>query len=184
MVLKFRLISNEQDEFIRDFEILDEQTFFHFHTAIQDNLHFDRSQIASFYICNENWEKEQEITLFEFSDENNNGILVMDNSVIKDHMSEVHDKMQYVFDVFNERLLYIELVGITTQQTGKEYPQCVHKKGPAPQQILMDPINGSGKELTEDMSFVDDFPGEELHGRDEPDKMGYFSLDDNYVDED
>ena len=33
MVFKFRLISNEQDDFIRDFEILDDQTFFDFHMA-------------------------------------------------------------------------------------------------------------------------------------------------------
>jgi hypothetical protein len=140
MVLKFRLISNEQDDFIRDIDILDDQTFFHLHEAIQDNLHFDKSQIASFFICNQKWEKEQEITLFELSEEEAAKVLVMDNTIIGDHMQDTHDKMLYVYDVFNERLFFIELVEILKQDPSKAYPYCSFEKGPAPQQILMDSI--------------------------------------------
>ena len=112
MVLKFRLISNERDDFVRDFEILANQTFFKFHMAIQDNLHFDKSQIASFFTCNQQWEKEQEITLFELSEEEAAKVLVMDSTNIGDYLQDIHDKMIYVYDVFNERLFFIELVEI------------------------------------------------------------------------
>lgn len=143
MVLKFRLISNEQDDFIRDIEILDVQTFFHLHEAIQDNLHFDKSQIASFFICNQKWEKEQEITLFELSEEEAAKVLVMDNTKIGDYMKGTHDKMLYVYDIFNERLFFIELVEILKQDTSIAYPCCSFEKGQAPQQIFMDAIFNS-----------------------------------------
>ncbi len=143
MVLKFRLISNEQDDFIRDIEILDVQTFFHLHEAIQDNLHFDKSQIASFFICNQKWEKEQEITLFELSEEEAAKVLVMDNTKIGDYMQGTHDKMLYVYDIFNERLFFIELVEILKQDTSIAYPCCSFEKGQAPQQIFMDAIFNS-----------------------------------------
>lgn len=184
MVLKFRLISNEQDEFIRDFEILDKQTFFHFHIAIQDNLHFDKSQIASFFICSQDWEKELEITLFELTAEENAIVLVMDSTILSDHVSRVHDKLLYIFDVFNERLFFIDLVGTTDPVPGRKYPYCCFEQGPAPQQILMDRIFSSGKDDMEDFSFTDElFPDEGLDELDELDELGYHTLDDSDPDE-
>ena len=165
MVLKFRLISNEQDDFIRDIEMLDDHTFFHFHEAIQYNLQFDSSQIASFFICNEKWEKEQEITLFELSEEEAANVLVMDHTGIGNHIKVVHDKMLYVFDVFNERLFFIELVEIFPPDPQKKYPRCSFEKGEAPQQIIIDPI-------------FDD------KSREESTPLAEFYLDDEYYDED
>jgi len=143
MVLKFRLISNEQDDFIRDIEILDDQTFLQLHETIQDNLHFDKSQIASFFICNQEWEKEQEITLFELTDEEAAKVLVMDNTNIGEYMKGIHDKMIYVYDVFNERLFFIELAEILDQDDSKTYPCCSFEQGQAPQQVFMDAIFNS-----------------------------------------
>ena len=140
MVLKFRLISNEQDDFVRDFEILADQSFFHLHMDIQENLHFDKSQIASFFICSPDWEKEQEISLFELSEEESAKVITMENAVIKDHISEVHDKLVYVFDIFNDRMFFAELVEIKKEDSSARYPFCSQETGSAPQQILMDQL--------------------------------------------
>ena len=183
MVLKFRLISNEQDDFIRDFEFLDDQTFFQFHMAVQENLHFDKSQIASFFICNENWEKEQEITLFELSDEENASVLVMDNTLIGDHVSKVNDKLLYVFDVFNERLFFIELVETSRPDPSRHYPRCTFERGKAPQQILIDPIFYNSKELNDIQDYYDSFYSEDIPDIDDMDEMGYQKLNDGYPDE-
>ena len=184
MVLKFRLISNEQDDFIRDFEILAEQTFFHLHMAIQDNLHFDKSQIASFFICNQDWEKEQEITLFELSDEESAKVITMDNAVVGNHIQEIHDKMIYIFDVFNERMFFIELVERYEKDPKKHYPLCSYEEGHAPQQLLMDQLFGA-RDLS-DTSILDDLAfGEEYPGSDDLEDLGYDSLifDDDFPDE-
>jgi hypothetical protein len=161
MVLKFRLISNEEDDFIRDFEILANQTFFQLHMAIQENLHFDKSQIASFFICSQEWEKEQEITLFELSDEEAAKVITMDNAIIEDHIHQVHHKMIYVFDVFNERLMFIELVDKTKRDPVKEYPLCSYSKGSPPPQLLTDQLFGSG-DFSNGIILDDPVLGEDL----------------------
>lgn len=172
MVLKFRLISNEQDDFIRDIETLDDQTFFHLHEAIQDNLHFDKSQIASFFICNQKWEKEQEITLFELSEEEAAKVLVMDNTKIGDYMQGTHDKMLYVYDVFNERLFFTELVEILKQDPSKAYPRCSFEKGQPPQQVFMDAIFNS-KSQEENIPMADTFIDDEMFDEEDLDRSGF-----------
>ncbi|KPL14556.1 MAG: hypothetical protein AMS26_10255 [Bacteroides sp. SM23_62] len=184
MVLKFRLISNEQDDFIRDIEILDDQTFFHLHEAIQDNLHFDKSQIASFFICNQQWEKEQEITLFELSEEESAKVLVMDHTKIGDFMQGTHDKMLYVFDVFNERLFFIELVEILKQDPSKSYPCCSFEKGHPPQQVYMDSIFTS-KLQEENLPLADTSLDDEMFDDEDLDRLGFDQqiFDDSFPDE-
>jgi hypothetical protein len=184
MVLKFRLISNEQDDFVRDFEVLAEQTFFHLHMALQENLHYDKSQIASFFTCTEDWEKEQEITLFELSDEESAEVITMENAVIGDHIQDVHDKMIYIFDVFNERMFFIELVDIHSEENGTKYPCCCYEKGQAPQQLLMDQLFGNRN--FSDSSILDDvMAGDEFTSTDDLDELGYDSeiFDDDFPDE-
>jgi hypothetical protein len=184
MVLKFRLISNEQDDFIRDFEILADQTFFQFHMAIQDNLHFDKTQIASFFTCTDNWEKVQEITLFELSDEEAAKVITMENARVGEFIKEVHDKMMYVFDVFNERLFFIELVEKNENLSTGEYPRCACEKGHPPQQLLMDQLF-CGQDLS-DGSIMDDFSyGEDFTGEGDLDELGYDSTisEDDFPDE-
>ncbi len=179
MVLKFRLISNEQDDFIRDFETLESQTFLQLHEAIQDNLHFDKSQIASFFTCNQQWEKEQEITLFELSEEEAAKVLVMDNTKIGDHLKDTHEKMLYVFDVFNERLFFIELVEILDQDNAKTYPYCSFEQGQSPQQLFMDTIFNSQPQ-EESTPLSDDSLDDDMFDEKDLDKLGF---DEQFIDD-
>ena len=172
MVLKFRLISNEQDDFIRDIEILENQSYFQFHETIQDNLKFDKSQIASFFICNQQWEKEQEITLFELSEEEATKVLVMDNTTLGDFMKEPHDKLLYVYDVFNERLFFIELVEILKQDPSKDYPYCSFEKGAPPEQVYLDPLFNS-KLQEEDIPLADTSVDDEMFDEEDLDRLGF-----------
>jgi hypothetical protein len=172
MVLKFRLISDEQDDFIRDIEILDKQTFLQLHETIQDNLQFDKSQVASFFICNQEWEKEQEITLFELSEEESAKVLVMDNTIIGDYMKEAHDKMIYVYDVFNERLFFIELAEILEQDDSKAYPECSFEQGQPPQQVFMDAIFHPQPQ-EESTPLADPSMNEEMLDDEDLDRLGF-----------
>ena len=140
MVSVFRLISDELDNFRRDFEIKSDQSFYDLHIAIQNNLCYDKSQVASFFICDDNWEKLQEITLVGISDEESHKLLFMDKEAIKKHVWNVRQKLLYVFDFFNERAFFIELVEIREKDSTATYPFCSFAKGKPPQQILMDQI--------------------------------------------
>ena len=65
MVYKFLLLSDEVDNFSREIEIAPDATFLQFHDAILDAVGYDKNQITSFFICSDNWEKQQEITLID-----------------------------------------------------------------------------------------------------------------------
>ena len=52
MVYKFVVLSDEDESFVREFEFLDSHTLMDFHNMIQDELEFDKSQMASFLPCN------------------------------------------------------------------------------------------------------------------------------------
>lgn len=138
MVYRFRLLSNEQDDFLRDFETSGSHTFYDLHMAIQNEMRYDKSQISSFYLCNEDWEKDREITLFGLSDEENPELLIMDKEKITNHIKEKRQKLLYVFDVFNERAFYIEVMEIMDVPDPPASPSCCKSRGHPPQQILLD----------------------------------------------
>jgi hypothetical protein len=181
MVYKFRLISNEKEDFIRDFEVRSDQSFYDLHQAIQKNLYYDQSQIASFFLCNDRWEKAQEITLFDLSDEPDQKTMVMDNTRFSEHIHELKQKLLYVFDVFNERAFFIEVAEIKEDSPGKSYPACTLSKGSPPVQIIMDQVfltrdpslnfDDTGIETTDEDSLFNDSDFDDIiHGDKEPDE--------------
>lgn len=139
MVYKFRLLSNEEQEFVRDVEILSDQTFYDFHRAITHDLHYDNSQIASFFLSNEQWEKMQEVTLFDMSEgESEIETFVMDQTPINQLISEEKQRLLYVFDFFSERVFFIELHSVRERKKKEVFPRISLSKGNPPVQILSD----------------------------------------------
>jgi hypothetical protein len=136
MVFKFRLLSHEIKDFVRDIEIQANQTFFDFHKAIQDDLNYDSSQIASFFLTNQLWEKEKEFILFDMSDVPNTAMIAMDRARLRDYIKDPKQRLIYIFDIFNERGVFIELVDTQEEVRYSDYPAVVFSKGLAPQQIL------------------------------------------------
>lgn len=141
MVHTFRLISHEEEGFVRDFSIRSDQSFFDLHMAIQDELGYDKSQMASFFLSNENWEKDREITLFEMSDDPKKESFIMDKVRIGQLVTELKQKILYVFDFFSDRCFYIELIKKDKEDPGTNYPLCIRAKGKIPVQIIMEDNN-------------------------------------------
>lgn len=138
MVYKFRMLSGEVKDFIRDIEILPEQSFYDFHRAIVHDLHYDKSQIASFFLTSSGWEKLQEFTLFDISDGEVRSPLPMDKAIIKDYFFETRQRMIYVYDFFNERAFFIELMEIIKGMEKTGYPRVIYSVGRPPAQLLFD----------------------------------------------
>jgi hypothetical protein len=170
MIFKFRLLSSENDDFVRDFDISSGQTFYDLHMAIQKNCSYDPAQIASFFLCNDDWEKETEITLFEIAGEPGKTTLAMDNAAITDYITGLKQKLLYIFDIFNERAFFIELVGMRDDDSSRSYPRCTLSEGQPPVQILLEetfPEEESSEQWEEE--FPDEADDEEsLEGEDEP----------------
>lgn len=136
MVYKFRIISDEVDDFLREIDIDSEASFYDLHEAILKSTGYKNDQMTSFFICDDDWEKETEITLEDMG----NGSSEEDTYVMKDtRLSELLEdekqKLIYVFDPLTERVFFIELSEIIT---GKDLKRatCVRKEGNPPKQTI------------------------------------------------
>jgi hypothetical protein len=149
MVYKFVVLSDEDESFVREFEFLDSHTLMDFHNIIQEELEFDKSQMASFYLATDNWEKEEEFTLFDMG----TGSSTMEVAVFEDIIFRKNQKLLYVFDFFNERGLFVEYTGESKEVPGQEYPVCTNSKGVPPKQVI---FGNSSRKLYNNIVVSDD----------------------------
>jgi hypothetical protein len=149
MVYKFVVLSDEDESFVREFEFLDSHTLMDFHNMIQEELEFDKSQMASFYLATDNWEKEEEFTLFDMG----TGSSTMEVAVLEEIIFRKNQKLLYVFDFFNDRALFVEYTGESKEVDGREYPVCTNSKGVPPKQVV---FGASSRKLYNSIVVSDD----------------------------
>lgn len=133
MIYRFRLISDELDSFARSIEIHDMATFLELHNAIQDSVGYDKSQLASFYISDDGWERHEQITLLDMGGEDNT--VMMGDAILKDYLSGLEEKLVYVFDFFSNRAFYVTLAEIKEPSENVEYPFLANAIGEPPAQF-------------------------------------------------
>jgi hypothetical protein len=179
---KFKLTFEEYEDISRVIEIKSSQTFFEFHKAILDSVGFDQKQMASFYMSNDTWKKEQEITLEDMSDdrdENSIPIPTMKDSRLSMFVNDPHQKIVYVYDFIEMWTMHLELVAIEMKEkTGIKYPLCSKSVGLAPKQY--DKVQRFGlvdenefDEITKNyLDKSDEIPGE--ISDDEADEFGLY----------
>jgi hypothetical protein len=177
MVYKFVVLSDEDESFIREFEFLDSQTLLDFHTVLQDELEFDKSQMASFFMATDNWEKEEEFTLFDMG----TGSSTMEEAILDDIIFRKNQKLIYVFDFFNERALFVEYTGEAKEVEGREYPVCTNSKGVPPKQVI---FGSSSRKLYSNIVVSDEDDEDEpevddlfLNGEDEENLPDFENID-------
>jgi hypothetical protein len=160
MIYKFRIRSDENKKFLMEIEIRPDQTFYALHEIIQHEAEYDNSQLASFYLVNDRWEKQKEITLLDMSQGSNPDILVMDQIKLSKYLTKEKQKLMYVFDFFSERGFYIELSEILDSSSHRKFPVCTVFQGDAPPQIR---IGGKNKKPLFSGTFDDIHEDEHTH---------------------
>ncbi len=134
MVYKFKVLSDEDPKFYMEIEILSSQTFYDLHDLIQDELEYDKSHLASFYVASHSWRRLKEIPLMAM-DNYIEKVITMENAVLSDYVKDAHQKFIYVFDYINDRCFYIELIDTKPESPNMYYPVCTDFGGEIPQQI-------------------------------------------------
>lgn len=163
MVYKFTILSDESDSFVRIITIDSEATFFDLHNAILDSVKYEKNQMTSFFICSDNWEKEQEVTLVEMESSSEYDNLVMDATKLEELLSEENQKMLYVFDMMSDRVFFMELTDIIPRRN-QDKAICTSSEGDAPIQIMADEGLVAAPKVNLDENFYgdEDFELEEL----------------------
>jgi len=138
MIYLFRVVSDEDQNFYRDVVAEGSDTFLELHQTLQKNLGYDANQLASFFITNEMWEKQKEITLIDMMQDPNLGTTTMDQATLEEFLTEFNQRMIYVFDFFAERAFFIELIETTDQTSPKDTPFIGQGEGDPPPQLALD----------------------------------------------
>jgi len=134
-VFKFKVSFEDFEDTYRVIEIKPTQTFLEFHKAILDSIKFDDKQLASFYMSNDSWEKGQEITLEDMTENPENPIPIMSKSKLSQFVVDPHQKILYVYDFIECWAMSIELTSILKEEDPKvKYPVCIKSVGMAPKQ--------------------------------------------------
>ncbi len=158
MVYVFRLISAEVDDFVRDIAIGAGQSFHDLHLGIQQSLQYDPSQLASFFICDEDWLRTAELTLLDMSESGERKGLTMQDSILGETLAGKGDKLQYLYDYFSDRAFFMELVEENGSGDDMAPPAVIREQGHPPPQIIIDHAPDDLEEFN-DSDF--DFDGEE-----------------------
>jgi hypothetical protein len=173
MVYKFRLLSDEVDNFRRDIEIDSEATFQELSNAILESVNYPDDQMTSFFICNNRWVKEVEITREDMGSMSEDENYVMADTVIGDLIEDEKQKLMYVFDPLGDRVFYMELSKI---EFGKDIdtPVCTRSVGEAPTQTLdFDELLSKGPAVAASDEFNEDFYGSDEYNDDDLDPDGF-----------
>jgi len=131
MIYKLRVILDNEEDVFRDLAIENTDTLEDLHNAIVNAFGFDGSEMASFYTCDDNWNQEDEIPLFDTGDVPGE-MRIMSELTLEDMLYEKQTKIIYVYDFLNMWTFLVELAAIEERQIGATYPELLFSHGLMP----------------------------------------------------
>ena len=168
MVYKFTILSDEVDNFVRVINIDSDAKFIDLHNAILDSVSYEKNLMTTFFICSENWEKGQEVTLVEMESSSEYDNLVMEDTTLEELLVDENQKLLYVFDMISDRVFFIELSDIIPRKN-LDKPVCIKSEGEAPVQIMAE----DGLPVVPKANIDENFYGDEDYEPEELDEEGF-----------
>lgn len=135
MLYRIKFISEEVDGFVREIKIDSEASFLELHKAILKACNYPDDQLTSFYVCDEEWRRKEQITREDMGvGESDQDIFVMEETPLSDYVEDEGQHFEYVFDPFSDRSFFLDVVEEIPGERLSE-PVVVRSKGKAPKQI-------------------------------------------------
>ncbi|QCW99342.1 plasmid pRiA4b ORF-3 family protein [Aggregatimonas sangjinii] len=132
MIYKIRIILDAEDDVFRDIEIAESSSLEELHNAITQAFGFLGNEMASFYTCDDDWNQDEEIALFDINDGDGSARL-MNETFLEDIMSEQNPKLIYVYDFLIMWTFFVELADIVEKEDGRAYPNLLFSFGEIPE---------------------------------------------------
>ena len=168
------MLSDEDEHFVRDFELPYNATLKEFHALICEEIEYDDFEMCSMFLCNEKWMKLREFTLIDMGVEEQDSFgedeikpVTMDSVLLAEIMTEPSARMLFVFDLMEDRAFFLELIDIIEPADGITYPRVRFANGDAPDQYDA-AFGGQSKSIFDEaMDDFDSFDSEDEYGEDE-----------------
>jgi hypothetical protein len=159
-VYRFRVSLEDNEDVYRDIDIKAAQSFEVFHDAIQEAYKFDKKHAASFFVSDDYWRKNDEITLKKEDlvlDEEDKRRKIEKKYLMKDtkvakFIEQPHQRFVYVFDPEAQWGFLIEMIKIVNEDAKLNYPVCVRTVGTAPKQYKQ--VNIIKDDLSPEMAMA------------------------------
>ena len=161
MVFKFRMLSDENDHFVRDYEVMYDTTLAEFNDFILESLGYEEC-MTSFFTADSRWEKGREFTLMDMgSGESGEAPLPMSDVVLGQVVHKNRDRLIWLFDMFSDRAYYLELVATREAGDDEDLPCMTLAEAEAPDQFDPSASAETNSIFDEAMSEFGDFEGDD-----------------------
>lgn len=177
MVYKFRVILDAEEDIFRDIAILEDDTLEDLHNAIVNSFDFDGLEIASFYTCDDQWNQDEEISLFDTGDVVGETKIMADYT-LSDILDKENRKIIYVYDFLNMWTFLIELAAIDEVEAGIAYPNTMFSHGIMPMEAQEKDFSESA---TNDFDYDDDdYDDDDFESLDDENFTDDFGFEENW----
>lgn len=132
MIYRFRIVldNDTEDDVFRDIEIRRSDSLEDLHNVITQSFGFDGSEMASFYLSNDEWQQGEEISLFDLGE--GHGTRLMNETMLEDVVHDNSTKLIYIYDFLSLWTFYVELAEIVDESEGTDYPNLMYVHGQIP----------------------------------------------------
>ena len=144
MIYRFVIVSDEADNFKLQIAIDSTATFMQLRNIILDSAGYGKEQMDSFYICDDEWNKEKEVTCMDMGSDSDQDIWIMDDTQLDELLEDEGQRMKFVFDYMTERFFKVKLKEVVPGKALHD-PLCERKVGnpPIPDASNIDAIDRS-----------------------------------------
>lgn len=161
-ILKLRMLSDEVENFVRNYEVPEDIDLKELHFFICGELEFDPTNFSSFFSSNEHWEKLQEYTLDDMEDDNDGVVpLPMEGTFLKEIIASGASRLIFMFDIFAARSMFIEIRGVGEPDSAERYPRLASGAGDPPSQTNSESILSEESPFDDMMSEFAEYEGQD-----------------------
>ena len=179
MVYKFRVILDAEEDVFRDIAILKEDSLEDLHNAIVNAFGFDGMEVASFYTCDDKWNQEDEIPMFDAGDvpgENK----IMSDYQLADILDKENTKIIYVYDFINMWTFLVELAAVEEIVATNVYPETIYSFGEMPAEAMEKHFQADFDEEESYNEFEDDLDEDDLDAFGGEDHFEDYGFEENW----
>jgi hypothetical protein len=158
IIYRFRLTSEDHEDFLREIEIQPVQTFLDFHKVILSCANLEDCDNALFYTTDNKFKKREEFSfkyqkkqVRKYDDDIDQVVTetyvphLMKDSVLKKFIDDPHQRLLYEFTGKDYFVFFIELFKIIKTDECYSLPRCVNTRGELPRKVQLPVIPAAEK---------------------------------------
>lgn len=127
------MLSDENDFFRREILIDSEATFLDLNDIILRSVDYSPKEMTTFHLCDEDWNKGQEVTLMDMGMGSEYDSYLMAETKLEELIEDKGQRLLFVFDLLSERAFFMELIELMPGES-LATPEVTMCEGAAPEQ--------------------------------------------------